>query len=362
MDLRTQRGAPRLIASLALLLLTLSDLVGSTQTQCLWDPLKSVRPRRCLAPVDDETGLADDLPWTHEPHCIFHGAADQKTEKYCVYTTTAFNENSGLSLITTPDIAASLVGGIENHTAAWSARYHLQVSGRPPPPTAKLAYRIADIPGKGKGVVATRMIHQYESIMVSYPTVIADNAFFPRDPSQAPEQGPFLCQRAAAQLVDRKRLLSLARSGERGLSLVEDIVRTNAFGLSINGRDHKGLYPEIAVRRRRGTAGYLAPSLETQLLIFWLLHTEIQPRLCPQVSFTPLAQARRGFLGAWSPLMSGRRVSAFARFTTRDLALEAIATKDIEAGEEILLSCEGPSAPHRFLELTPTKLTHCFPR
>ena len=32
--------------------------------------------------------------------------------------------------------------------------------------------------------------------------------------------------------------------------------------------------------------------------------------------------------------------SVFARFTSWDLALEAIATKDIEEGEEILISCE----------------------
>lgn len=253
MGLCGRKGDHCRLASLVLLFASLSHLVGAAQTQCLWDPLGPIRQKLCLAQVDDETGLRDELPWTHEPYCVFHEAAGKATEKYCVYTTTAFNENSGLSLVTTPDIAASLVEGIHNQTAAWNARDHLQVSGQPRP-NAKLPYQIVDIPGKGRGVVATRRIPQYESVMVSYPIMIADDVFFPRDQRQAPEQGPFLCQRAAAQLVDRKRLLSLAKSGDRGLSLVEDIIRTNAFGLSINGKDHKGLYPEIAVRyAHRGT-------------------------------------------------------------------------------------------------------------
>jgi hypothetical protein len=98
------------------------------------------------------------------------------------------------------------------------------------------------------GVVATRHIQQFETIMTSFPAMIADNKLFPSEEDDRPAEGPRLFQKALGQIADKERFLSLARSKGQGVHVVEDVIRTNAFGITVDGRDMKGLYPEIAVR------------------------------------------------------------------------------------------------------------------
>ena len=80
----------------------------------------------------------------------------------------------------------------------------------------------------------------------------------------------------------------MAKSGDRGMTVVEDIIRTNAFGLTINGRGYKGLYPEIAVSGRPDI-------LSTGMGISnWDPIAEIQPWLCTKVGLSGQAEAARG--------------------------------------------------------------------
>ncbi len=85
--------------------------------------------------------------------------------------------------------------------------------------------------------------------MTSFPAMIADNEFFPSDEDERPVKADRLFQRALDQLADEERFLSLARSKRESVHVVDDVIRTNAFGITVEGRDMKGLYPEIAVCR-----------------------------------------------------------------------------------------------------------------
>jgi hypothetical protein len=100
------------------------------------------------------------------------------------------------------------------------------------------------------GVVATRHIQQFDTMMTSFPAMIADNELsrFPSKEDDRPVKGLLLFQKALGQLADKERFLNLARSKGDGVHVVEDVIRTNAFGITVDGRNMKGLYPEIAVR------------------------------------------------------------------------------------------------------------------
>jgi hypothetical protein len=168
-----------------------------------------------------------------------------------VYSASTFNQNSGISLITTPETAAGLADAIQNAAATRRERIHLAVQDLTQPDDgreANLSYEIKYLPGKGRGVVARQGIKKFDIIMTGFPAMIIDDIFFPPlSDGLAPAESPHLFQLALEQLSDSKRFLALARSMGGNVHVVEDIIRTNAFGLSLNGRAHKGLYPEIAV-------------------------------------------------------------------------------------------------------------------
>ncbi|KAK4215098.1 hypothetical protein QBC37DRAFT_399028 [Rhypophila decipiens] len=248
-------------------------------------------------PIDDETPLHILLksPWSYPPYCLAStNAPDEQwqhlSEKLCVYTSTSFNEYSGISIIARPETAATLVAAISNRTASQSARHHIAGHAHLPGAPDSLPYVVTAIPGKGIGVIATKPIPQFSTIMVSFPALVIDDELFPDDDEhEVPVEGPRLFTRALGQLADKKRALDLAKSRHDGkIHVVEDVVRTNAFGIyAVDGRDFKGLYPEIA----------------------WQTKADMDR-------------------------------SAYGRFTKADLAMTAVATRDIEPGEEITISCQ----------------------
>ncbi|KAH8881328.1 hypothetical protein GQ53DRAFT_735558 [Thozetella sp. PMI_491] len=290
---------PRLrLRSLGLsILLFLSVTSQNIDLKCPWDPIALFRRTTCDGPVDDESQIPANYPWDYAPFCRVLASVGSD-EKQCVYSMSAFNDNSGISIIAPPDIAASLVDAVQRPTAAWNARHHIARNGEPPSPRsgeARLPYVVKHVPGKGTGVVATRKIEQFEVLMMGFPAMIVDNAFFPSmDSDEGLDEGTRLFQKALDQLSDQPRFTSLAVSRGGDVHIVEDVIRTNAFGTWINGKGFKGLYPEIALLSR-----------------------------------TDLA-------------------SAYPRFTRKDLAMEVRATRDIQPGEEITISYIGLGMPTKY--------------
>ncbi|KAK0742576.1 hypothetical protein B0T21DRAFT_361710 [Apiosordaria backusii] len=299
--------SPRLFSAFTLTI----NLVQALQTLCpnpLLSPL-SAPPKQSPLLVDDETSSLDipNLPWTHRPLCSTSFSAIPG-EKFCVFSSSSYNLGAGVSFLTSPETAAGLVGAIDTAGDQWAERRHFKPQEENQ--HADLPYAIVSIPGKGKGVIATKKINRFETIMRSFPAMIADNVFFPREEEEeagvkfkvteggtrkatpageAVEGKGFVkarkyYQRALEQLGDRQRVLSLARSRKGEMHVLEDVIRTNAFGMTVNGRDCKGLYPEIA-----------------------RLNHACDP-------------------------------NAFPRFTSKDLVMSAVATRDIMPGEEITIS------------------------
>ena len=244
-------GLSSILLTLTLLRLPFSQAL---KAQCDLFPPPSLFPQHTKlhgSAIIDDTTPFDDLnlttPWTQPPYCIIPRSIGS-AQKFCIYTSSSYNLGAGLSILTTPEVAAALSHAALSPLPAHAARNHLAHNGiLSPDQESLLPYQVVPLPGKGKGVIATRHIPRFTTIMIGYPAMIIDNEFLPADPNKAPVEGWRAFSRALMGLGDEERFLSMARSKEGDVHVVEDLVRTNAFGLFVGGRDLKGAYPEIAV-------------------------------------------------------------------------------------------------------------------
>jgi len=191
-------------------------------------------PPRLIEPANPKKAS----PWTHKPVCLEAELLGSGIPELCVYTASKFNRK-GISFVVTPNSAIHALEKVQNSTAVQMARSRF-TPGKPP-------YQIKYIPEKGKGAVATRLIQPFEVFMEDFPSLVVDNlgGWAPEDDAPREHMNRLLSV-AADQLGDRERVLSLATSG-RDTNIVADVIATNSFGIDLNGRDHKGLYPEISV-------------------------------------------------------------------------------------------------------------------
>lgn len=217
-------------------------------------PLERINQTCAHSPIN-ELGIEarDWSPWTHQPHCA--------ETSYCVFTNAHFQGTNGVSLITTPDSIEDTLGSLESTFAT-----PFQGVESPEDP----AYHVVDIPGKGKGAVTTRRVQKGEKLMVDYASVIADKSF----PSKMKMmEGRELLEVAVDQLPRREQIRELAMSTDTTTRVVEDLLRTNAFGMTVGGRDVMVLFPEISVR---------CPSSACRGVVADLC-VEDEPRLQPKV-------------------------------------------------------------------------------
>ncbi|GAB1317386.1 SET domain-containing protein [Madurella fahalii] len=184
----------------------------------------------CPLPVDDisEVWLPGASPWTHPPECVYTAG---KAAKYCAYTNSRHGSR-GWSIITSPETAADNIGFL-NMPLNSSRRTGLRDA----------PYKIVDIPGKGKGLVATRRIKRYQEILVDYATVLVDIAFTTKVPAF---QGYRLLHSAVNQLSDPDSVLELDGSSEFAQDRVENVLRTNSFHTNLGGVPHMAVYPAVS--------------------------------------------------------------------------------------------------------------------
>jgi hypothetical protein len=187
-----------------------------------------------------------DVPWTQSPYCIIPHPAGS-LEKFCVYSSSTYNNGRGISLLVRPETAASVAEAIQDPLPAWNSHRHLTAQGRLQTEIQDLPYAVVSIPGKGQGIIATRYIKQFDTIMTSFPAMVADNIFLSRNNEKRPAKSQHLLRKALEELTDKERFLGLAKSKGEDVDAVEDLIRTNSFGITVDDRDIKGVYPEIAV-------------------------------------------------------------------------------------------------------------------
>ena len=180
-------------------------------------------------------------PWAYPPFCI---RDSEGAEKYCVYTSTSFNNEAGVSFIIRPSTLPSIVSFVEDANLTSRGVPFLSRGGKGP--ASDVAYEVRELEGKGLGVLARRPISRGETFIIGFPAIIIDAELeIGPDPTISEENRLRIHKVAFERLADRDRALSLAAS--TGGDIHEDIMKTNGFTIKLGGRRHSGLVPETAV-------------------------------------------------------------------------------------------------------------------
>lgn len=196
----------------------------------------------CPLPIDEDSAFDTGTwaPWKRRPYCVEPAQDDTPGPQFCLYTFEPFRGDRGLSVITTPALAASMVDALDDSVVPPKLRDHpsslLAAGGQGSP-----AYVIKDVPKRGKGLVAQRPIRKWDVVLVDYPVMITHMDVFAAvdDESRAD-----LLEQALQQLPEpqQEEVISLARS--TGGEPIEDILKTNIFGVELGLEiPHSGLFP-----------------------------------------------------------------------------------------------------------------------
>ncbi|KAK4192324.1 hypothetical protein QBC35DRAFT_374058 [Podospora australis] len=222
----------------------LSQTIASTQewTVCRWNPHDSLlftRPTlgRGTCPLE-----YDFSPWVvsgHKPYCPQPGDGFESGLPDCVFTVPTFRGSQGISLITTPDLAASVAdSALDDSTIAPGLRSHLSEDAVSHPP-----WEVRDLPGRGKGLVAKQKFRKHQTVMVGFPVLVVRLDFINGDRYKAKKRQAML-EQAVDQLPkeQQRAIFSLAKSS--GGHPIIDILRTNGFGVEIDGVQHTALFTD----------------------------------------------------------------------------------------------------------------------
>jgi hypothetical protein len=170
-------------------------------------------------------------PWTHEPQCI---TDEESKEEYCVYTNENFANGRGISFFTSPSIAKR----VESLPAFVQSGIHDNTNRFVDPP-----WEIRNIPGRGNGLFATRILHRGDAIIADTPVgVYQSDAFFPDYPI-----GYKYLRKTFDQLPNATREIILRTAAHSPGDPIMERINTNAFAGDFEGAPHFLLCPETAV-------------------------------------------------------------------------------------------------------------------
>lgn len=196
----------------------------------------------CPLPIDDASP-ADILGSSplRPLKCLRSG--DGPEGVHCIYSAPAFRD--GLGIATRASHAANLVGmGSLDDVVTPHAPLHSFSSG--PVETADgPPYEVRELPGKGKGVVAKRVIRKGEVFMIDYPAILIERELM-AGMNMPSRRGILRGAVGGLREVARERILGLARSS--GGDELLDLFVTNGCGIEGFGVAYTGLFPEAAVR------------------------------------------------------------------------------------------------------------------
>ena len=204
----------------------------------LGKPMMLTQPGLETCPLE-----GDWSPWSRKPLCPKPKDEDGSVPPDCVFTFAAFRGNQGVSIITTPDLAAGITESLDDSRLPRDLRNELSSSHRRPD---SAEYEIIDLVGRGKGVVAKRKFAKHETVMVGFPVLVIRLDFINED--HYTQRQKRLMMEAAVQRLpseQQKAIAALARS--TGGEPILDALRTNGFGIELEGVQHLALFIDGSV-------------------------------------------------------------------------------------------------------------------
>ncbi|KAK3320430.1 hypothetical protein B0T19DRAFT_403081 [Cercophora scortea] len=218
-------------------------------TECLPGPVQEAGQTACVIAEADSIESTPEAknpepgrwaPWTHRPFCA------DKDNKNCVFTSaptglTGKTHNTGVSIIADPYSALKSFDLLVSHRLSTTGTNNASTVTTAP-------YEVRDIPGKGKGLVATRSIAKGQVIMADAAAIIVDGDVERR---ATPEQFQALMQRAIEQVPPQRaeQILALSTNPTTASSAHRqhvDIFRNNAYGMTVGEKSYSVMYPGVA--------------------------------------------------------------------------------------------------------------------
>ncbi|KAE8870064.1 hypothetical protein PTNB29_00408 [Pyrenophora teres f. teres] len=201
-----------------------------------WTPLQ--HPDMFPQNHNQETEDTDNSPWTHPPICT--PVLQTINSTLCIYTSTTYSSNRGISIFTTPSLAKTFAS--------------LPAFTSPQPPlinTPTNAYTATAIPGKGLGMLAARDLNFGDVVTAHTPTFVA---YLEVELSTLERERWW--RRAVEQLPKESRdaFLDLATVYGDERVKVQDVVKSNTFRVDVGGGvGHLAIWPETS-RANHGCA------------------------------------------------------------------------------------------------------------
>lgn len=185
----------------------------------------------------------DYSPWSYKPQCIkATEASGGANDTYCIFTSREFAEGRGITVFTTPHLAAEMASKPAFAKPETIAGMNDLVN----PPWGPPPYEKRVLPGRGFGMIANRTIFRGERIMQETPSLVYNRDMFSifGDEDRIPLQW-----NGAYQLPEETREELLALHMQHGGDKIDDLMRTNAFGAYYGDPWvlHNNVLPRISV-------------------------------------------------------------------------------------------------------------------
>ncbi|KAJ6445162.1 SET domain-containingprotein [Purpureocillium lavendulum] len=195
-------------------------------------PVKGHSPQSAATGFAIETNSS--LPqWSFGgQHCI---TPEEATEPFCVYSSHAFADGRGISILTTP----SRIASISQLPAFIESSAFMDGNGaRVSPP-----FEERELPGRGRGLIANRTMFRGDRILAHTPLLMLDTeAYEDLDDTEWIE----LETAAVDQLPAESRAAFWKLYGQPTTHPVSDRINTNAFEIETAAGTYYGVFPEIA--------------------------------------------------------------------------------------------------------------------
>jgi len=168
--------------------------------------------------------------WKFEPKCI---PSQESKRQFCVYTSTEFANGRGISIITHDHIAAR-IEELSSFTKPGVFNSTNNFSNAP--------WEVKSVPGRGKGLFATRKITRGEVILSNFPVAVLHMEAFPLDYALNYEY----LHLAYNQLPSTTKALFMDLAAHNSGDPIMERINTNAFAGEFGGSPHFMMYPEAA--------------------------------------------------------------------------------------------------------------------
>lgn len=172
-------------------------------------------------------------PWTEQIQCI---PKENSTGTYCVHSSEDFANGRGISFFTTPSIADRVIT-LPAFTNAKKSLYDKVNKFNNPP------WEVKVIPGRGKGLFATRTLHRGDQIVADTPVGV-----YHTDALQYDHRlGYVYLHTSFMHLPKATQQLFLGTMAASEGDPIMERINTNAFAGDFEGSPHFLMYPETAL-------------------------------------------------------------------------------------------------------------------